>query len=216
MVADSDIVIVNQPLKRRESKSGKVSYRVEMKSEPLVFNLDPKVLGETVSNAIAAELRAQVQGITAQAAPATLKARERERKAYAAGKPWALKRFTGGKMGDTPPTNSTRVFNNSGRFAQSIAAGAASGGRWIINFAANRLDPQTGNVERIWSKLLQHVPAFAQPALLLGTKTVRAAVQDGLDAMVTKAEKSGDELSLARARNLALMVARVLLKAMAA
>lgn len=182
-MADSDIVIVNQPLKRRESKSGKVRFTIEIQSEPLIFNLDPKTMEASFATAIADELRARVQGITQDAPEATLTARKVEAKAYADGKPWALKRFAGGKLGAMPPNQTTRAFNNSGRFAKSIVA-MAKLGKWTVNVAANRLDPTTGNVDRIWARLVSLVPAFVQPALLNSAPKVAKSVKTDRKAHV--------------------------------
>jgi hypothetical protein len=209
-----DIIIVNQPLKKRTSKSGKVRFTVEMRSEPLIFNLDPKILEETVAKSIAEELRTQVKGISTSAAPATLRSRAVERKAYAAGKSWATKRFSGGKTGPTPPTTNTAAFNNSGRFAQSIVA-MANYGKWTINFAANRLDPSTGNVDRIWARLVQFVPAFADVTKLYESARVRQTMERALGALMTKGEKTHDELSVSRARNLLSLGVQLILKAVA-
>lgn len=198
-----DLIVIHPTLKRRVSKSGKAKFTVEVKSEPLIFDLDPKNLEPGIAQAIAQELRERVEGITAEAAPGTLKARENERKAYAAGKPWAVKRFSGGKMGPTPPTTSTRAFNNSGRFAQSIVAGAAAGGRWIVNFAANRLDPSTGNVERIWNRLIQLVPAFANIGLLYNSPKFVETMRLGIQSMIVKGPMTADEFTAARAKALA-------------
>ena len=210
-----DIIIVNQPLRRRESTTGRVRYTIEMRSQPLVFNLDPRQMGKPPADAMAAELRARVQDITADAAPATLKAREVAAHAYAAGKPWARRRYSGGKLGAMPPNQSRRAFNDSGRFVKGIVVGAARD-KWIVNVPANRLDPTAGNVDRIWARLISLVPAFADVKLLFDSAAVREGVRLGLDAAIAKAPMTTDEISLARAKALLAIVARVLLEAAAA
>ena len=209
-----DTIVINPTLKRRESAKGKVSFAMEIKSEALIVSLDPTVLEASVAKAIADELRDQVTSISADAAPATLNARAVERKAYAAGKPWAVSRFNGGKLGATPPTTSTKAFNNSGRFAKSIVAAAVKG-RWMVNWAANRIDPQTGNVDRIWARLVQLVPAFGDVAKLFAAPNVNKAVKRGLDALVTTGPMSADEFSVARARARLALIAEIVLKAAA-
>lgn len=202
-MADDDLIVIHPTLKRKVSSGGTVKFAMEVRSEALVINLDTKAMGDVVSQAIATELRERVEGITQDAAPATIKARESERKAYAAGKPWAVKRFSGGKMGATPPTTSTKAFNNSGRFAKSIVAGAAKGGVWIVNWAANRIDPSTGNAERIWNRLVSLVPAFADVSILYSSPKIIDAIGAGLDSMIAKAAASGDQISAARAKAIA-------------
>lgn len=210
----SDVAVINQPLRKHESKSGKVRYSISMKSEALVIGLDAATLGDQVSKAMAAELRARVEGITAEAAPATIKARESAARAVAKGEPWAVKRYSGGKIGAMPPNQSRRAFNDSGRFAKSIVAQAAPG-KWRINVASNRLDPSTGSVDRIWARLTQLVPAFVDLSLLMDAPAVEQGVRRGLEAMITKARESEDRLSEQRAKNMLALIAQIVIKAAA-
>ena len=231
-----DIAIINQPLRKHESKSGKVRFSISMKSEALVIGLDAKTLGDEVAKTMAAELRRQVEGITAEAAPATIKARESAARAFAGGGltraemaktdhgkreiaagrtlngDWAQERYSGGKLGPMPPNQSRRAFNDSGRFARGIAVQAAPG-KWRINVPANRLDPQTGNVTRIWARLIELVPAFANVGLLMDSKDVREGVERGLGTMIAKAKESGDQLSVQRAKNMLALIARIVIAA---
>ncbi len=152
-------------------------------SEPVHFNLDPRELGRPVANAIAHHLRERVKGISAVASDATIKARAKFEKAMQEGKSWAAKRYAGGKMGPRQPNQSNRLFNDSGRFAESITAGPTKDGAWAVNLAANRLDPNTANggvaaVERIFKRLLELVPEFGNAGLIMqSSDVVRAMVQ---------------------------------------
>jgi hypothetical protein len=188
-----DIVVINQPgLEQRTSiKTGKVRFVVRTKSEPVVFNLNAQELGGEIAVALAHYFREKVKGITAQASPATIKARERFAKAAAAGKSWATKRYSGGKTGAMAPNQSTALFNDSGRFAQSIQAAAQSKGGWRINVAANRLDPRTANggvagVEKIWGRLVQLVPAFADVGIAFADDMVLKARARAQQNMIQK------------------------------
>lgn len=210
----ADLVVLNQPLRKHESKSGKVRFSISLKSEPIIFNLNPKDLGNQVAEAMAKELRTRVESISVSASPATIKARESAAKALAANKPWAVKRYSGGKTGLTPPNQSHRAFNDSGRFAKGIVAQAAPG-KWRINVPANRLDPATGNVDRIWARLIELVPAFGDTRLLLDSEEVRAGVHRGLDTLVASAPMTYDQISAAKARNLLLFIAQIAAKAAA-
>lgn len=232
-----DIVIINQPLRRRESKAGKVRFTIDMQSEPLIFKLDAKSLGDETANAMAGELRAQVSGITAEAAPATIKARESAARVLSGGadvdisktthgkrevslgrkhltKNWAMERYSGGKLGLMLPNQTRRAFNDSGRFIKGIVA-QAQPKKWVVNVPANRLDPTTGNVDRIWKRLTELVPAFGDVRLLMESAEVRGAIKRGLDSLVVKNAMTRDEISIARARNLLLLVARIVLAAAA-
>lgn len=214
-MADPIVIQFGPGLRRRVSSSGKEKFTVDVIGEPLVFQLEDKTIEQAVAASIASTLRAKVEGITAQAAPATIKARQVAAKAFGAGKPWARKKYSGGKIGAMPPNQTDRAFNDSGRFAKSIVAGAAKG-KWIVNVAANRLDPTTGNVARIWQRLVSLVPEFANHALLFQAPAVAKAVSGALQSFVAKAPATRDELTVARAKALMGQVALVLLKGLAA
>jgi hypothetical protein len=188
-----DIVVINQPgLEQRTSKTGRVRYTIRIKSEPVAFNLNAKELGAPVAAALAHYFREEVKGITAQAAPATLDARKRFAKAAAAGKAWATKRYTGGKIGATTPNTGSSLFNDSGRLAQSIQAQASGESGWRINVAGNRLDPRTANnggaaaVERIWTRLVQLVPAFADVSIAFASDELLKARAKSQQMLVNK------------------------------
>jgi hypothetical protein len=197
-----DVVVINEGLESRTSKSGKTRHTIKVRSEPVILNLDPKAIGATVTQAIIHHLREKVRGITAEAAPATIAARKVLAKAYAAGKPWAMKRVSGGRTGVTPPTDSTKAMNNSGRFVNSIVGNASSDGAWRINVAANRLDARTGNVQRFWSRLVQLVPEFGDPKRLLESDIVRKGIERARDGMVKKASAATGKLQIQVIRSL--------------
>jgi len=205
-MADDDVVILNQPhnLTRRESSGGKARYTVEVKSEPLIHTFDPKALGGVVAAAIAEELRRQVKAISKTASAATQRARAVAAKAFAAGKPWATKAYSGGRIGPMAPNTSDRAWNDSGRFAAGIAA-QAKDDEWKINIPANRLDETqlrdgAAGVQRMWRDLVSLVPAFENTALLFQEKGVRDAVEQSLQGMIVKAKETRDQLLEARAR----------------
>ena len=212
----SDVIVINQALRKRErgTPSVKTYYTVDIQSEPLVFNLNPKDMGTAPALAIASTLRTKVKNVTAEASVSTMRARKTAAIALANGKPWAVKRYKG-RGGIMPPTLGPYAFNDSGRLAASIVAQAAKD-KWVINVAANRLDPSTGDVTRIWSRLVSLVPEFANHRALLDSHEVAQAFRVGLDAVVAKAPMSHDQLSVARARALLNVAAQVLLKALAA
>jgi hypothetical protein len=233
-----DIVIINNPPTRRESKSGKVRYTVEVKSEPLVHSFDPKTLGKIVAEALAEELRKKILNITQQASARTIKARESavraitkvSSRAYGPTGPekygpvapemfgptlkdkrvakmpngaWANARYSGGRMGMMLPNQSDKMFNDSGRLAQSIKA-TPKDDEWIINVAANRFDPTTTGgelgVRRIWNRLVSLVPAFGNPALLFSEESVKGAVKSSLESLLVKAQETRDRLTEQRAK----------------
>ena len=168
---------------RTNIKTGKERFSVQLKTDPITINLDPKTLGKPVADAIAHHLRERVKGITETASPATLRARKAAEMAIQAGRAWAVKRYGGGRMGNMAPNQSDKSFNDSGRFAESISVGASKDDSWRINVAANRLDSKTATggaagVLRIWQKLVSLVPEFADMGLLMqASDVVRARVK---------------------------------------
>jgi hypothetical protein len=202
-MSTDNVVVINQGLESRTSKSGRVRYAIRVKSEPVLFNLDPKQIGATVTQAIIHHLRERVKGVTAIAPPATLKAREVEARAYKAGKPWALRRFSGGRTGATPPIEgSTAALNSSGRFANSIVGNASNDGSWRINVAANRFDARTGNVTRFWNRLVELVPEFGDSRRLMTSDIVRKSVERASSDMIKKAQATTTKLQISMIRSI--------------
>ena len=177
------VLILNRGLEERKTRSGKSRFAIRIDSEPIIINNDPKSLGKPVAEAIAHHFRERIRGITEIASAATLKARTVAAKAYAEGKQWAIKRYSGGRIGALAPNQSDRAFNDSGRFANSIVANASSDGAWRINVAASRLNPETagsGGVQRIWNRLVELVPEFGDPALLLSGNAILKRVIESI------------------------------------
>lgn len=202
-----DVMVINEGLTMKTTASGKTRFGIRIESEPVFVNVSPKALGAPVANAIAHHLREKMKGIGATASPATIRARKAAEMAMQAGKSWAMKRYAGGKIGSKPPNISDRLFNDSGRFAESIVASAAKDGTWRVNVAANRLDPQTANggvaaVQRIWQRLLELVPEFQNVGMIISqNKLLERTVKN----MITKGKKTEGKAS-------AMDVARAVLK----
>lgn len=169
------VIVINRGLETRRSSTGRVRRSIRIEAEPMAVNVDPKTLGQPVANAIANHYREKIRGISERASAATIKARKVAAKAFANGKAWAIKRYGGGRIGSLPPNQTDRLFNDSGRFANSIVANASSDGAWRVNVAANRLDDQTvgsASVDRIWNRLVQLIPEFGNVALLFDQNTI--------------------------------------------
>ena len=195
------VVTINNGFSTRTSTSGRQRTTIVCRSEPLVHNLDPKQLGAGPAVAIAEHLRQRVLGIVARASEATL---ERRRRAAAAPNlPSNAARYSGGRIGATPPNQSDRLFNDSGRLAKSIVARAASGDSYVVNVAANRLDPRsfTASAFAAMLELLKrYVPEIADPRMLMDSIPVRKAIKDGMRQMIQKQTARIDELRSARAK----------------
>lgn len=194
-MASDDVVVLNEfglTARSRTSRSGgvKTRYTVEIKAEPLVHNLDARALGKGPAEAIAKFLRDSIGGIGAAASPATVRARASA--ARNAGKSWASKRYAGGRIGAMAANASDRLFNDSGRLIKSIVARATRAGTYVINVAANRLDPETldnggaAALGRIFMQLRQYVPQLGDAAALADAIPVRRAVMEARAAMIKK------------------------------
>lgn len=196
------VIVLNQglgELELRTRASGKQRATIVVRSEPLVINLDPKQLGMPVAAAIVEHLRERVQSITVVARPATLLARKYAKTAFDKAKPWAMQQFAGGKMGPMAPAQSDRLFNNSGRFEKSITGNASSDGSWRINVASNRLNEQSAGAagtRSIWNKLVSLVPEFGNPAMLLNSPKVEAAIKQSLADMIRKERETTGKLTM--------------------
>lgn len=210
MASDNILVLNDYGLteRSRTTASGAVKrrYTVEVLAEPIVHNLDPVALGKGPAIAIADLFRARITGIAAAAAPATVRARAAAARAVAAGKTWATKRYAGGKIGAMKPGQSTSLFNDSGRLARSIAVGATSAGAYVVNVAANRLNPDTldnggtSALRRVFEQLRQYVPEIGDAERLMDAIPVRRAVKDATAAMFTKlrAQQTASALEIAK------------------
>jgi hypothetical protein len=188
-----DVIVINNPpgLESRTSKSGKQRFHIKVVAEPLVFSLDEKKIVQPLAEAFAHHIREKIRSITAQAAPATIKAREVARRALLKGEAWAVKRYGGGKMGTRMPAQSNNLFNDSGRMIESIVAQAAKDGTFRVNVAANRLNPETLNggeaaLQRIWARLVQLVPEIQDVGRAMQSDAMMRARAKAVQGMITK------------------------------
>jgi hypothetical protein len=208
-MASDDVIVLNDGLEQRTSKTGKQRYTIKVSSEPVIFDLDPKRLGAPVAQAIAHHFRERIKGIAARAAPATIKAREVAAKAFAAGKPWAMKRYAGGRTGATAPNQSDRMFNDSGRMEKTITANASSNGAWRVNVAANRLSGDPASVAKIYAKLVELVPEFGNPALLMQNDLLKRTLEKATQGMITKARMQTGKLKVQLVRSILGLASQV-------
>ena len=197
-----DVIVINEGYESRTSKTGKQRVVITVKSEPILFNLDPKALGQPVAQAIVNYLRQRITSITAIAPPNTLRARATAERALRAGKQWAVKRYSGGRTGAMPPNQSNRALNDSGRLAKSITGSASSDGAWRINVAANRLDASTGAIDRILRRLNELVPEIQNPALMMGSDILRRSIEKATSDAIKKAQATTGKLRLDVAKGL--------------
>lgn len=214
------VIVTNQGFTTRTSRTGKQRVTIDVQSEPLVHNLDPRELGAGPAEALAELIRSDIAGISAQASPATIAARQRAARAFSgavdpkrgkrSGSVGVNRRYAGGRTGALPPNQSDRLFNDSGRLVKSIVARAVKDGLYVINVAANRFDTQTlspgphgssqGALDFILTKLKEHVRFFAEPKSINDDLRWRRALKDAAAGMIQKQRARIDELKEQRAR----------------
>lgn len=178
----------NLNIKERVNTKGvKTGYRtnitVEVHSQPVAVCLDESTVAKFIAQAYAKQVREQTKAIARPVKPSTAAARRKLEKAYSEGKTYALKQFSGGRIGVTPPvTGSNQSYNHSGRLADSIVAqlrGKDEKAEWVINYAANRWDiKHWGDAAKMadaFRKWVDLVPVLSHPAEDAGI--IRAAKQ---------------------------------------
>lgn len=197
------VIAINQGFTTRRRKSGKQYTTIDVTAEPLVHDLDPRKLGAPVAASIADHIRQRIMGISARASDATIARRQRATREAAEGQPTAARRYSGGRTGATPPAQSDRLFNDSGRLAKSIVA-RANGEAFVVNVAANRLDESTfgRGFAAMLQRLAQYVPEIASPRLLMDSIPVRKAITEGKAAMIQKLEARVSELKEERLQSI--------------
>jgi hypothetical protein len=179
--------------KKKDGSLGAVRYSATIDASPVVTRFDAKLLGKGPADAIAKHLRERVSGISAEASPATLKIRANDAKRLTGSlggersgpvkqSEWLRQRYAPVKKSASPPNQSTKMFNDSGRLAKGIAVGAAKGNAWIINVPATRFNPTTLNggeaaLAKVYARLLELVPEFGDARKLRDVLSVRRAIK---------------------------------------
>lgn len=173
--------------RRTTSRGTKSRVTVEFQTDELLFNLDEFVLGQGPAEAIATILAEQIRAIKRTVSDATIRRRQSamrnpNSKSY-------RKRYAGGRIGPTPPTDSTTYGNDSGRLARSIhVRDNPTDASYTVNVAANRFDEESfgrGFIQFLQT-LASLVPALGNPASLTQHPAFNKAVDEAVDVMVAK------------------------------
>ncbi len=208
--SDSDIVILGAPTltDRGEpdiffakrggvtptGKARKPRYTIEIRSEPVLLDLNDEMLGQETAVAIRDLISEQIRHITEPVKAATVRFRAKAKRSYDAGASWAQKRYSGGRIGPKPPDpNSRRKFNDSGRLAEGVFVRPNPKDKvFTVNLPTNRFNPEVSGVGVVlewFSDLRRLVPAL-DPRKAVTYQPVQAAVKRDLDDMVVKAESA--------------------------
>jgi len=165
--------------------AGRKRYTIQIKSEPIAVNLDPRMLGKPVADEIARSFKRQIEAIADTAKPSTIRRRAQAREALLSGDPKAFRRYSGGRTLNRLPGASARLFNDSGRLANSVTARATKNQEWVINIAANRFDPKTFNggeaaISAMVARLSTYVPALRDARLWFDDQLVAKKALDAI------------------------------------
>lgn len=136
-----------------------------------VLEHDFEDLERPVAEQIAATTHDAIAGIKQTVSPATAAWREKAKRAYERGAPWALERY-----GDSPPDTSNRMFNDSGELAGVRLEPTRGPDGWAIT-VPDRLSPESRTASGrsdLVDKLAELAPAIADP-------TIDTRVSDAMD-----------------------------------
>ena len=204
MAITQEVVVLNDfgnmrvEERQRTTGSGTTSrYTMTLTAEPIIHDFAALKLNPAVAKAIAELIKKQIGEVSAQASEATIQKRIYARAAFDRGAAWAKKKYAGGRIGSLPPgaVSYDRLFNDSGRLAQSIAVmqNPKEEG-FTINVAANRLRPETftgDQFTRMVTKLRELVPALRGGVEVLQDPTVREAIKDAQAEWIVVAYQEG-------------------------
>jgi hypothetical protein len=204
MAITQEVVVLNDfgnmrvEERQRTTGAGTSSrYTMTFTGEPIVHDFAAVKLSKIVPEAIAALLKRQVEAITERASEATILKRKYAAAAVKRGASWAVKRYSGGRTGAIAPATASddRLFNDSGRFAQSIAVmqNPTEEG-FTINVAANRLRPETfsgDGFSKMIERLRQLAPAFKGGIEVLQDPAVKDAVEQAKAEWIVNTARAG-------------------------
>jgi hypothetical protein len=206
----SDVVVINTwsdgdiNLTRRQGTlaSGemrKARYAFDIRSEPLLFDLNEMALGGKLAEVWAQRIRDNIHGIAEPASKATQAFRAAAGAAFTRGEQWAVQRYAGGRIGALPPGQSDKLFNDSGRLEHSIHVRQnLTDASYTVNMAANRFNRETfgRNYDAVVAKFVSLVPTL-DPKKALMDREIQDAVKESFKEMMTKLESNG-EAAIAR------------------
>ena len=192
---------------RRTSKRGKVSKRVsvEIESTPLVHTFDDMRLGRGPAEAIRDALTEQLKAIGLQVSRATRARRERwlrdgssesYQRRFRAPRTRAGTIRKGSFDSEPDRANLDKWGLFSGRLAEGLSVRENTALKsFTVNVTANRLDESTfgQGFLAFLAKLQTLVPGFQNPAELLKSRDVRAAINKSINDLITSAEATAAE-----------------------
>jgi hypothetical protein len=174
--------VLSQRTRTNAAGRSGVRMTLDIKSTPLLVNLNGMELGRGPSEAIKGLLQQQTRAISQPAAPATILRRKAAASAVARGDSRAIKRYTAARTKAGPPGTYSTIGNDSGMLANGFfVTQNPKEGSWTINVTANRFDPATwgGSLASLQAWIARYVslmPALRDPRTITASKEFRDAV----------------------------------------
>ena len=185
--SNAEVEILNFEKYSFEGKQVKARFTaagaVGLGSAPgLLVNVDPATLARPLADAGARLVGEKIRAVPREAKPSTLKYREVARRAYKAGKPWALERYKARPPG---AANSTRIWNDSGTMGQDVRAILDATNTWAI------VTPIEGvrNEFVVRALLKRDIPELRSAAMLKKAPEIQAALGDVTKLLVSRPTK---------------------------
>jgi hypothetical protein len=209
--ADGDVNLTARRGTLASGKQRKARYAIDIKSEPLLFDLNEMNLGGRLAEVWAQRIRDNILGIAVRASDATIAMRTKAAAAFGSGQAWATKRYAGGRIGPMAPNQSDKLFNDSGRLAAGVTVRSnLTDASYTVNLPANRFNRETFGVgyDAMVAKFVSLVPML-DPKKALGDPQIEAAIKESVAQMVTKATDASEaaiQRSLAKLRAAKLRV----------
>jgi hypothetical protein len=188
--ADGDINLTARRGTLASGKQRKARYAIDIKSEPLLFDLNEMNLGGRLAEVWAQRIRDNIQGIAVRASDATIAMRTKAAAAFASGQAWATKRYAGGRIGPMAPNQSDKLFNDSGRLAAGVFVRQnLTDATYTVNLPANRFNREAfgRGYDAMVAKFVELVPML-DPKKAAGDPAIEKAVKESVADMVVKLE----------------------------
>lgn len=196
-------------LKRQTQSGVKSRFAIDIQAQPIFHSLDNELrMGEAPAIAIRDVLSARIKSIAEDVRASTSRWRRRAEQGYADGEAYAVRRFSGGRTGKTPPINgSDQLFNHSRRLADGLFVREIPAQRvWRVNVPANRLDPSTfrsrGDFERMLAQLQSKVVEIRDPRRLVEDDQVFRTLRQSLLDQIRVAKDANNQKIFALLREL--------------
>jgi hypothetical protein len=210
--SDGDITLAARRGTLKSGAQRKARYSIEIRSEPLLLDLNELVLGGKLAEVWAQRIRDNIQGIAVPASKATQAFREGAVGALQRGEAWARQRYAGGRIGAMAPNTSDKLFSDSGRLAAGVHVRQnLTDASYTVNFPANRFNRETfgANYDAMVAKFVSLVPML-DPKKAIGDPAIEKAIKQSLEDSIQKLESNAQAAIVAGLARLRAQQLRVL------